>query len=347
MPATEATLKQQLRDNTLTPVYVLYGEETYLTTHYVSQLAGKAVGNDDFGDFNRVELDGQECGFEAVLDAAESLPLMAERKCVIVRELDATAAAVHDRLLTLLQDPPESCVLILWYSHPLDTRKNNKWKAFLAAAEKAGTCVEFARRTPAEIAKLLSSGASRRGCTLSPDTARLMVEQCGDDMQQLLNELDKLCAVAGEGGEITPALVERAATRQLSARVYDLSKAILKGDYAGSYGILHRLFASREEPVSILAVLSGAYVDLYRAKVAATAGVPAESLAAELGYRGKEFALRNAARDCRRLELATLRRCLALLAEADTRMKGSRVQPRVVLEQTIAQLIVLGKGGRV
>jgi len=347
MPATEAELKQQLRDNALSPVYVLYGEETYLTTHYVSQLANKAVGNDDFSDFNRVELDGQECGFEAVLDAAESLPLMAERKCVTVRELDATAATVHDHLLALLQNPPESCVLILWYSHPLDTRKSNKWKAFLAAAEKTGTCVEFAHRTPAEIAKLLSSGASRRGCILSPDTARLMVEQCGDDMQQLLNELDKLCAVVGEGGEITPALVERAATRQLSARVYDLSKAILKGDYAGSYGILHRLFASREEPVSILAVLSGAYVDLYRAKVAATAGVPAESLAAELGYRNREFALRNAARDCRRLELATLRRCLTLLAEADTRMKGSRVQPRVVLEQTIAQLIVLGKGGRV
>ncbi len=345
MAITENELKAQLAQGVLRPVYVFHGEEPMMIRHYVRQVREKAVGESDLGEFNLIELDGRECGIDAIVDAAEALPLMAERKCVCVREADAAAPAMHDRLMALLRDPPESCVLILWYLHTLDPKRGARMKAFLAAAETAGDVVELARRTPAELARLLCRGASRRGCTLSADTARQMVEQCGEDMQQLLSELDKLCALAGEGGEITPALLETAAVRALSARVYDLSKAILRGDYAGSFTLLSRLFAAREEPVSVLAVLSGAYADLYRAKVAAAAGVPAASLAAALRYRGREFALRNAERDCRRLELSALRRSLELLADADRRLKGSRVPPRIVLEQTVAQLIVIGKGG--
>ena len=347
MSATEETLKQQIRNDTLSLVYVLYGEESYLTEHYVRQLADQVTGGEDMGGFNRVELDGQECGMDAIEDAVTSLPLMAERKCVLVRELDVPAAAYFDRMLAILADPSPDCVLILWYHGPIETGKNAKWRQFLAAADKAGTCVEFARRSENEIARMLLSGAARRGCILRQDTAALMIEQCGNDLRVLLNELEKLCAVVGEGGTITSELVAQAATRQLSARVYDLSKYMLRGDYRASYTALDRLLAAREEPVTVLAVLSGAYIDLYRAKVAASAGVPADSLAADFGYRGREFVLRNAARDCGRLDMTTLRRCLAVLAEADGRLKGSRVSPRVVLEQTVARLIVLGKGGTV
>ena len=132
-----------------------------------------------------------------------------------------------------------------------------------------------------------------------------MVERSGDDLNLLLNELDKLCALAGEG-EITRQHIETAGMRNLEASVFDLAKAILQGQYERAYGIIYRLMDQREEPVSVLSVLSSAYADLYRAKVAAAGGVPAASLSADFQYRGREFRLRNAARDCARLSLPVL-----------------------------------------
>ena len=73
MPTTEAQLKQQLRDNTLSRVYVLYGEESYLTTHYVRTLAEKAVDSGDFADFNAVY--------------AQYFPTCPARSCVAVKTL--------------------------------------------------------------------------------------------------------------------------------------------------------------------------------------------------------------------------------------------------------------------
>ena len=82
---------------------------------------------------------------------------------------------------------------------------------------------------------------------------------------------------------------------------------------------------------------------MYRAKAAAQAGVPAESLAADFGYRGREWRLRNAARDSARLSLSMLRQSLEILAQADGQLKSARTDKRVVLEQTAARLIVLAR----
>jgi len=347
MTITEAELKKQIKEGGLRPVYFLYGEETYLSGHYAGQIAAKAVGSDELAAFNLQKFDGRECTAEALEDAAEALPLMAETKCVVVRDYDAAGggAAQQERLLRLVSDPPESSVLVFWQDAvEADVKKSAKWKAFAAAVEKKGACVEFKRKTTADIVKLLCSGAARRGSCLQPDNARLLVEQGGNELNRLLNELDKLCALAGEG-EITREMIETAGTKNLEASVFDLSKAILQHHYHRAYAILHRLLSQREEPVAILAVLSSAYADLYRAKVAAAAGQQADTLAGDFQYRGKEFRLRNAARDCSRLSIQVLRESLETLAQADLRLKSSRTDKRVVLEQTAARLIVLAKGG--
>ena len=347
MRMNESELKKHIKSDPPARVYFLYGEESYLTAHYAAQIAEKAAGDPSLAEFNHQKFDGQSCMADDIVEAAEALPVMAERKCVSVRDFDlpAAGAAAQEALLALLNDPPESCTLVFWLDAvAADEKKNAKWKAFLAAVDKAGVAVAFPRKTTADITRLLCGGATRRGCTLSPDNARRMQERCGNDLNLLLGELDKLCALA-DGGEVTREHIEALGVRNLEASVFDLSKALLSGSYGKAYRILNALLTAREEPVAILAVLSNAYADLYRAKVALSAGVSAEQLASSFSYRGREFRLRNAARDSARLSLPVLRDSLETLADADRRLKSSRADKRVVLEETAARLIVLSRGG--
>ena len=95
----------------------------------------------------------------------------------------------------------------------------------------------------------------------------------------------------------------------------------------------------------ILAVLSSAYVDLYRVKVALESGVAPFQLSQSFPYKGKEFRLRNAERDVRNMSMEQLRQSLRLILEADIRLKSSRVDNRVILEELIAQLRLAAEGG--
>ena len=348
MVLSEQEFKQHLKSDDMARVYVLYGEETYLTSHYAEQLIRKAGGRagDPLAEFNFQKFDGQECSFDAIEEAAEALPLMADRKCVVVNDCDVVSAAVFDRALALVSDPPEETVLIfVMISLFSDGKKAAKFKQFLDAVSKSGICVEFPRKSNEEIVKLLCTGAGRRGCLMKPDIARRLVEQCGNDLNLLLNELDKLCAVAGNN-EITAIILDQVAIKNLNAQAYELSNAILQQHYEKAYRILHRLFACRAEPVVILGALSSAYADLYRAKVASAGGVQAETLVEEFDYKSKVFRLRYAARDCTRLSLESLRESLDILAQADRRLKSTSIDKKVVLEETAAKLIVTAKLGR-
>ena len=180
---------------------------------------------------------------------------------------------------------------------------------------------------------------------MKPEVARRLIEQCGNDLHLLLNELDKLCAVAGNN-EITAVILDQVAIKNLNAQAYELSNAILQQHYEKAYQILHRLFACRAEPVAVLAALSTAYADLYRAKVASAGGVQAQTLVEEFDYKGKVFRLKYASRDCSRLSLESLRESLDILAQADRRLKSSAVDKKTVLEETAAKLIVTAKLGR-
>ena len=83
MPITESELKKHLKEGKLSPLYFLYGEESYLTSHYASLIAEKAAGGSDFDEFNLQKFDGQDSDFRAIEEAVEALPLMADRKCVV------------------------------------------------------------------------------------------------------------------------------------------------------------------------------------------------------------------------------------------------------------------------
>ncbi len=337
MRVDEAALKEHIKDGPR-GLYLLYGEEGYLVEQYARLLARHAV-EEEFDAFNLQRFDGQEVSMETLEEAVEALPLMAEQKCVLVRDMDAGGSHA-DRLLALIDTLPESCVLIFWQMTVQPDRRKT-WKTFLEKAESVGTVVCFDRKSTGDIARMLVSGAKRRGCILSADDARYIIEQTGNDLNLLLGELDKFSALAVEG-VITREIIDKAGAKNLEARVFDLSKAIFAGRSADAFRLLHQLFILREEPLAVLGALSTAYADVYRARVAVAGGEKAADLAGDFkSYKGREFRLRNAARDATKLSSETLRECLDILAATDTALKSgsSNGNERALLEQTVARLI--------
>lgn len=88
----------------------------------------------------------------------------------------------------------------------------------------------------------------------------------------------------------------------------------------------------------ILGTLISAYVDMYRVKLALVAGEKAEYPAQFFNYKGREFRLRNAARDANTLSVEELRRCLDLLGTADRALKSGTSDEKTVLERLLVQL---------
>ncbi|MCH5321238.1 MAG: DNA polymerase III subunit delta [Eubacterium sp.] len=341
----ETQLKAQIKNGDISNAYLIYGEERYLKEHYISQLKKKIVDL-TFESFNLHQFNSKDTALDDILKDAQMLPMMSEYNLVLVCDYPIEKSKSDIKLLTeFLDDVPESTVLIFHYDAIEPDVKSAGFKKILTAFDKAGAVVNLEKRSENDVAKLLVSGAKKRGSAIDINNAKYLISVSGNDLKNLLNELDKLSYYA-QGKEITKDIIDSMATKCLQARVYDLSKAVVTGNSDNAYAIIDTLFNMKEEPVSILAVIGGVYVDMYRVKCAKTAGFSYDDVSNHFNYRGKEFVLRNASRDCAGLTENQLRKSLDEIMNTDLKLKGTSTDKKLLLEELILKLILIAKESR-
>lgn len=342
----EKQIKAHIKGGDYLPAYIFYGNEDYLKKHYADMLCEKAVSK-EFFDFNFQEFDGKDIeDYKDVFDAADMMPLMSEKRCVLVR--DAVIEDLEDDELTpfrkYLENPSQSTVLIF-----LQTKRDfspSKAKAVIDLFRKNGAACVLNKRKGNDLIKPLISSASRRGCVLTPQAANYLVSVVGDDFNTLINELSKVCSYAREG-EITREQIDAVAVKTDEAKIYDLTKFLLAKNFDKAYETLSVLIRQKTDTNYILGTIIGTYVDMYRAKISLACGKSVEELAETYSYGKNTFRLRNGARDSSKLDVDTLRKCLDVLAQADLRLKSSGDNPAMVLEQLMVRLFLVTGGERV
>lgn len=338
----EAQFKKQIKENDFKNAYLIYGEESYLKEFYISQMREKIVDK-TFESFNYHFFDGKDTSLDEILKDAQMLPMMSEYNFVVARDYPADKTQADIKLIEeYLSDCPDTTVFVLWYDALEPDVKSAKFKKLVKAFDSAGAVVNLQKRSESDVAKLLVNGAKKRGALISIDNAKYLISVSGNDMKILLNELDKLSYFVKDG-EITRDIIDDMATKCLQARIYDLSKFVVAGNSDKAYEVLDTLFAMKEEPVIILSAISGVYVDMYRVKCAKAAGYTYDDVAKHYNYRGREFALRNASRDCASLSEKQLTSSLDAITDADMKMKSTAVDKKLLIEELIVKLILTAR----
>lgn len=341
---TEELLKKKLQ-NGLCPVYILFGEDGYLKKNYCDKISRRVAEYDDI--FNYARFEGG-CDLQEVYDAALQLPMMSDSKCVILSDYDFEHCSKtdFDKLCSLIAEIPDTTVFIMVFqSVDFDTKKSSKFKKLCDAAEKnGGVSVRLDHRKMPELIKMLTDGAAKRGCRMDGSVAKYLVENSGDDINMLKNEICKLCAYVGEG-LIDKAAVDLVSVKTVEASVYNLSKFILESNIQGALSVLDELFFMRIEPMIILYTVSGTYVDMYRTYTASKNGADTAEIAEKFGYKGREFVLDRARQNLRKMDEVRLRLSLNALVDADNMLKSFAADGKIVLEQLIIKLIyIIAKG---
>lgn len=344
----ESKLREHIQRNSMSRVYFLYGEEKMLVRRDLLRLT-KKLDTSDFPQFN-FNAFPHTASVDDIADAVMALPFMAEQKCVTVSDLnvDALSPTENSKLTELVENVPDTTVLI--FALPtldIDTKRSAKWRNFLKKVETYGDSVCYARRSDGDLVKYLCREAEKQGCSLSRTLAEKIISYAGNDLNTLANEINKLCAYSA-GEEITSQQVEDIVTKNMETTVFLLSNALVRGDYSKAYSLLDMLISQGEEPIAILAVLSSAYIDMYRVRAAIDSGKTSMAPAEYGDYKGRDFRLKYAERDMRDLSLEVLRDSLELLLDCDLtlKMSGGDSMNRIALEKLFSKLLLAANRGR-
>src|ERR1051325_7513020 len=126
MPArTRKDLDQSLKKRQIEPVYFLHGEETYLRDAAAQQIVEAALTGTLLREFNDSIFDLLTDDIRDAIAAAEQLPLMSDRRVVVVKnlnrlegrkkfddEVDSDTSLAARILMDYLQRPVATSVVI-------------------------------------------------------------------------------------------------------------------------------------------------------------------------------------------------------------------------------------------
>ena len=336
-----------LRDRVVAEVVaeLLGGEDRTLALEEVT-IPGRATGSDggdagpdgasDGGSGEGEGADARAAAVSTALQGAQSLPFLSARRVVVLREIGRLNTAEAAPLLSYLDDPLETTVLVLAAGGG-KTPDNLTKKLRAVGAREHGAASE---KTP----DVLTAASAEAGLALRPDAVRAITSRLGEDASRVPGLVATLAAAFVPGTRLGAADVEPFLGEEGAVPAYRLTDAIAAGDTASALELVHRLLGAPgpgrrapAHPLVVLGILAAHYRRLLRLDDPGLT-TRADAVAA-LGGRVSPFVAERALAASRALGADGLRDAFALLHQADLDLKGASAVPgATVLEILVTRL---------
>lgn len=217
-------------------VCVYYGNDGHRMDNDIEKMIERVLPDQGTRPFNLERLDGSEVSAAQVLVMARSLPFMAKRRVVVVREPAFFAAGARkkglisaeeeEELLNFCHSPNPEALLIFRYT--TEEAPGAYFKKIIAATD-AVHCVQPKGR---EVAPWLRAEAKKMGKSFTPQAMAMLEELAPQDGTLVLaNELEKLSLYLKESEDllITEEAVAAIVTPTPSRTIFNLLDAVVAG----------------------------------------------------------------------------------------------------------------------
>lgn len=237
------------------PVYVLVGSEGLLV-RAAEQAVRAAFANGPMAAFNHGVFTAGEEAALGFAGAAGTMPMMAPRRLVEVRQVQDASAPLLDAILAYVQAPVPSTVLMLsGQKFPPASGGADRGLRIVNAVKKIGVVLKLDGEG-VDPAAFAMGRAAELGVRLDRDAARLLAEMAGGDLAVLVADVEKCAGFAGPGGTVDRAVAEEVCVSVAEADVWALTDALVSRNRDGALEALHRLLEDGEASHKLLASIA-------------------------------------------------------------------------------------------
>lgn len=352
-------LKARIKEKNTCGIYLFRGEEEYMKRFYFSELK-KASGD---ADSNVTVIDSDSFSLEKLLDSVNTVAAFDYSDSFFADE-DGFSSSVRvikadgcdlsklserekSALSELFASFPTGVCLVFYY--PYNPKKEKEYTKSYKLLSDCDTVLslEFCRESPTSplLKKWVKRHFDSKKCDIDPAGVDYFIEAVGNDMSTLFYEIEKLCAYISmrEVRTVYNDDIDYVCIRTTEARLDDVSRGAIEGDYAKAISAFSVLKAEKVQETYILGAISNKVSELYTVEYFRNNGISQQEICAKTGIR--DFVVRNDFRTLdillRRVKSGTKSPCdsmIKLLSEYDTKIKSSAGDKYLMLENLIIKL---------
>ena len=265
-------LEKELKTGKLHGLYLLYGEETFLLENCLKSI--KKLFGEMINGINYILID--DTNLNEIISDIETPAFGYEKKLIIAKNTglfkkDLKKKSKNDnnnlkeKLNTYIKENieqiNETVVLVF-------VEENAEKCEILSTIEKFGAVCNFEYQKPYQIQNRLKTIINAYKVNVEMSTLTYLIECCGTDMQELINETRKLIEFTGEGNTITKEAIDKLAIKKMESIIFDLTDSLGKKNTKQAIEVLRNLVLSKEPLQKILITLYNHFKKIYLAKLA-------------------------------------------------------------------------------
>ena len=338
---TPEILEKELKQGKLNSIYLFYGEELFLLENAVKRikkLFGELILGINYIQINETNIDNlisdietPAFGFDKKLIVIKNAGLFkkgtkknpeanSERQKKIAKYIEENIDLINDSaILLFIEEDVSKCEL-------------------QKVIEENGVLCNFERLKPLDIKKRLKAICNAYEVNISEQNLDLLIETSGTNMQSLINEIRKLIEYAGKGGTITKESVEKLATKEFDAIIFDLTDNLGKKDIKEAMRILNELIYNKEPVQKILITLYNHFKKIYLTKLCTERN--RQDIINVLNLKPNQtFLVSKYKRQSGYFKTNELRKILGELIELDNKCKSGKIDINRGLESILCAYI--------
>ncbi len=335
--AGEKALHAALKQREFDPVYYFHGDDDFLKDRKVRELVDAAV-DPGTRDFNLELRRGADLDAEALDSLLSMPPMLAERRVVVVRDVDKLKKDARKFLDAYLKRPSADLLLLLVSPTGVKTDKG---------LSDRSTPVEFAPlagdRVPNWVVYQVETVLHR---SITAAAVSLLVEAVGSDLAQLAMELEKLASFSGD--VIDEVAVSEVVGVRRGESLGELLDAIAARDATAALTLLPGVLQQPKMNAVLIGMhLATQTLALSYGEAARARGIPVRSLYNEFmtllketgAFPGRPWgeAVNAWTKYCERWSAEELDAALAALLAADEAFKDTKLSSD---EQLLSSLVL-------
>ena len=263
---TVESLEQELRNKILKPIYVFYGEETFLLETSVNKI--KKLFGDKVEGINYILLD--ETNANNLLNEMNTPAFGYAKKLIIIKKPELLKRGsklknLQEKLMEYIEnniDYIKQNLILIFIEEKVDKLK------VTSTLEKYGEICNFEKLKPIQLIKRLKVICEQYGVSVLESDLSYLIDISGTSMQNLINEIRKLIEFAGPGGTITREAIEKLAIPQMDSVIFNLTDELGSKNISSAIETLHNLLYQKEPIQMILIALYRHFKKLYLVKLA-------------------------------------------------------------------------------
>ena len=228
------------------PIYWLEGEEPYFIDKIID-FAEHHILSENEASFNLTVFYGRDADWTAVVNACMRYPMFAERQVVLLKE--GQQMKDIEKLESYVNKPLLSTVFVVAYKDKkVDGRTN------LAKYLKKNGEVFFSKKIyESQLPEWTKNMVLEKGYQITPTALQLLVDNTGNDLSRLENEVEKVAINLGNIKTIDENAIEKYVGISKEFNAFELQTAIAKKDLAKAIRIIQYFKANpKAGPIQLI-----------------------------------------------------------------------------------------------